>query len=266
MKLGGCIDPRPEDPTGVKPNGVRARLRLGPSPHESARNSELTSHLEQALRSVGPCGDRSGDLDDAHATVQPRTEIPALPLAEPAPRSATAVAATPPLTLEGDDRLPVRPPGPRRPLRWPWLAGAAAVAVLGTSAVLRSSRRAAPEAPRSPAIDVLPHGRPGDTTMVGEPATAAAPLPPARRPALIELRFEATPDGAVFTEGRSTELCRTPCAFDIDPADGGSTTRRGFVVRRAGYIDRPVVVDLTGAQRAFHVVLQPLPSRHTSGR
>jgi len=70
----------------------------------------------------------------------------------------------------------------------------------------------------------------------------------------------------VFTEGRSTELCRTPCSFDIDPADGGSTVRRGFVVRRDGYIDRPVVVDLTGRQRAFHVVLQPLPGRHTSGR
>jgi hypothetical protein len=60
----------------------------------------------------------------------------------------------------------------------------------------------------------------------------------------------------VFADGQSTELCRTPCAFDIDPADGGSTEQRGFVVRRAGYADHPVTVDLAGSQREFQVTLQ----------
>jgi hypothetical protein len=60
----------------------------------------------------------------------------------------------------------------------------------------------------------------------------------------------------VFADGQSTELCRTPCAFDIDPADGGSTEARAFVVRRAGYVDHPVTVDLTGTTRDFQVALQ----------
>jgi hypothetical protein len=60
----------------------------------------------------------------------------------------------------------------------------------------------------------------------------------------------------VFTDGQPTELCRTPCAFDIDPADGGSTEHRVFVVRRAGYVERSITVDLAGTQREFQVALQ----------
>jgi hypothetical protein len=60
----------------------------------------------------------------------------------------------------------------------------------------------------------------------------------------------------VFADGQPTELCRTPCAFDIDPADGGPTDHRVFVVKRAGYVDHPVTVDLAGTQREFQVALQ----------
>jgi hypothetical protein len=60
----------------------------------------------------------------------------------------------------------------------------------------------------------------------------------------------------VFADGQPTELCRTPCAFAIDPADGGSTEQRVFVVRRAGYVDRSVTVELAGTQREFRVTLQ----------
>src|SRR5262249_11010908 len=41
-----------------------------------------------------------------------------------------------------------------------------------------------------------------------------------------------------------------------DPADGGSTEQRVFVVRRAGYVDRAVTVDLAGTTRDFQVALQ----------
>ena len=60
----------------------------------------------------------------------------------------------------------------------------------------------------------------------------------------------------MYAAGRSTELCRTPCAFNIDLADGGPTDRRQFVVKRDGYTDNPITVDLTGDQRAFHVTLE----------
>jgi hypothetical protein len=86
-------------------------------------------------------------------------------------------------------------------------------------------------------------------------AAAAAAEPPPARPGLIEVRFDAQPSGSVFADGRPSELCRTPCAFDIDLADGGALDRRMFVVRRAGYVDAPVIVDLTGTQREFQVTL-----------
>jgi hypothetical protein len=87
--------------------------------------------------------------------------------------------------------------------------------------------------------------------------TPAAPAadPPAR-PALVEVRFDAQPSGSVFAEGQPTELCRTPCAFDIDPGDGGPADHRVFVVKRSGYVDSAVTVDLTGSQREFRVALQ----------
>jgi hypothetical protein len=91
-----------------------------------------------------------------------------------------------------------------------------------------------------------------------DPAPAAAADPPPRR-ALVEVRFDSQPGGSVFAEGRPTELCRTPCAFDIDLADGGALDHRVFLVKRSGYVDSPVTVDLTGTQREFRVALQRDP-------
>jgi hypothetical protein len=75
---------------------------------------------------------------------------------------------------------------------------------------------------------------------------------------LIEVRFESTPSGSVYADSRTAELCRTPCSFDIDPADGGPAGHRRFVVRRPGYADSPVTVDLTGGTRDFQLALRPL--------
>ncbi|HEX7843695.1 MAG TPA: hypothetical protein VF469_39750, partial [Kofleriaceae bacterium] len=79
--------------------------------------------------------------------------------------------------------------------------------------------------------------------------------PPTPRTHLVELRFDSQPSGRVFAEGSAAELCQTPCAFDIDLADGGPADHRAFVVRRAGYVDSPITVDLTGSQREFQVTL-----------
>jgi hypothetical protein len=67
----------------------------------------------------------------------------------------------------------------------------------------------------------------------------------------------------VFAEGGSNELCRTPCAFDIDLKDGGAADRRTFVVRSPGHRDASFVVDFAGADRAFKVLLDPLQAAAT---
>jgi hypothetical protein len=59
----------------------------------------------------------------------------------------------------------------------------------------------------------------------------------------------------VFAQGKSAELCHTPCAVLIDPADGGSTATRTYVVRAEGYRDTSVEVDLRSARRDYHVPL-----------
>ena len=79
----------------------------------------------------------------------------------------------------------------------------------------------------------------------------------------IELRFDSLPSAGVYAEGHSAELCRTPCAFNVDLADGGSTEHRNFVVRSEGYLDKTIEIDLTGAQREFHVTPR---SRHDADR
>jgi translation initiation factor IF-2 len=196
-----------------------------------------------------------------------------------------AYSLPPPLTLEGSYRLPP-PPGASPTPWWLWFSGGALAVGVGIAAALWLAARNEPDrSPRpasasrstaAPASSAAPAGssapaaatHPGATEPTSAPgasdgAASAAPAAPAAsatpsvpRPALIEVRFDSTPSGSVFADGQSTELCRTPCAFDIDPADGGSTEQRTFVVRRAGHVDRPVTVDLAGTQREFQVALQ----------
>jgi len=84
----------------------------------------------------------------------------------------------------------------------------------------------------------------------------APPETPAQKPRQLELRFDSLPSAGVYAEGHSAELCRTPCAFNVDLADGEATDRRNFVVRSEGYKDKTLTVDLTAAQREFHVTLE----------
>ncbi|HEX3476702.1 MAG TPA: protein kinase [Kofleriaceae bacterium] len=171
----------------------------------------------------------------------------------------------PPLTLEGSYRLPPPPAAAATPW-WLWFSGGALAVGVGIVAALwfagrapdLSSRPAPTSRPAPPTAPPTAAGAAAPTAAAtGAAATAAAPAaaPPAAHPALIEVRFDSTPSGSVFADGQPVELCRTPCAFDIDPADGGSTEQRVFVVRRAGYVDRAVTVDLAGTQREFQVAL-----------
>ena len=81
----------------------------------------------------------------------------------------------------------------------------------------------------------------------------------------------------MYAAGQPTELCHTPCALQIERSDGDAGDHRSFVVRRDGYRDAAIAVDLTAAQRDFRVELEaiapaakppapPRPARRPSRR
>ena len=65
-------------------------------------------------------------------------------------------------------------------------------------------------------------------TSAAAPAAApvVAPAVAPAAPQLVAVRFDSLPSGGVYADGRSAELCKTPCAFNIAPrrsAGAGST-------------------------------------------
>jgi serine/threonine-protein kinase len=138
----------------------------------------------------------------------------------------------------------IRPPSVARPTPgWVWLGGAVAAVAIGVVAAIwyRGSR----------------------TRAVDSSAAHAAPPPIPQTPApasppRVELRFDAQPSGSVYAAGQPTELCRTPCALQIERTVGDAGDHRSFFVRRDGYRDAAIAVDLTSAQRDFRVDLQPI--------
>jgi eukaryotic-like serine/threonine-protein kinase len=163
-------------------------------------------------------------------------------------------------------------PGRAVVLRWlPWLAGGVVAVAAGASAAswyrkyYPSPPRVAPSPAAEPAIAPARAPRPaepGPPASAGSAQASAAPepaLPIDRRPRLFEVRFESAPSGSVFAAGLPGELCTTPCAFKLDLADGGAVDRRDFVVRRDGYLDSLVTVDLAAPQHDYFVSLQPSP-------
>ena len=167
---------------------------------------------------------------------QPQLPVASLPL--PAPVMATTVP-TPPAPY-GYTSQPEAAPEPSTPW-WVWFVGGAIAVGIGIGGALWYANRTEPLAP-------APQATPIQTPV------AAAPIEPTK-PKLVELRFDSLPSGGVYAAGRSAELCRTPCNFNVDLADGGPADRRTFVVRSDGYQDMSVDVDFTAAKRDFAVTL-----------
>ena len=163
--------------------------------------------------------------------------------------SGHALAAAPrPSTSAAFSHAAGAPPGTPW---WVWaIGGAAAVAIGVGAAVWYAGRRARVEPAHPVAVAPAP---------VATPTPTAQPIEPAPAPArFFEVRFDARPDGGVFADGHTTELCHTPCTLNIDLADGGPADRRSFVVQHAGYQPGLITVDLTSPTREFRVELQPI--------
>jgi len=136
---------------------------------------------------------------------------------------------------------------PRPPVSSAWLLwglGVAAAVTLGIAGAVWYARGNNVPAP-APA-------------PIAQPTPAPPPAPPPEAPKLLELKFDSLPKAGVFVEGHATELCRTPCTFNVNLADGGPTDRRTFVVRADGYRDKSVVVDLASSQREYSVSLEQI--------
>jgi serine/threonine-protein kinase len=130
---------------------------------------------------------------------------------------------------------------------WVWFIGGAFAVGIGIAGALWYAGSSEPE-PR--AMLVQPAANPAP------PAPTTSPIEPApTTPKLVELRFDSLPSGGVYADGRSAELCRTPCNFNVDLTDGGPTDRRTFVVRADGYEDARVEVDFTKSERDVSVSL-----------
>lgn len=160
------------------------------------------------------------------ATTQPSMVYPAHVSGQHLQFSGFTVPPTP---------VPVEPSTPW----WVWAAGATLAVGLGIGGALWYAHSSS----SAPPVEAKP--TPVETAPIEKPA-----------PKLVELKFDSLPSGGVYADGRSAELCRTPCNFNVDLGDGGPTDRRTFVVRAEGYKDQKVVVDFSSDKRAYAATLE----------
>ena len=199
-------------------------------------------------------------------TQGPMQHLPTLPPMIHAPTPASGANAMPhpsqvygaPAYYSGSQivgltQMPAQPPTPW----WVWFIGGAIAVGLGVGGAVWFAGRNSEPAPAP-----QPVAKP-DPAPLKEP-TLTPDEAPAAKPKLVELRFDSLPSGAVYADGQSAELCTTPCSINVDPADGGSTEKRVFIVKSDGYKDGEIAIDLTSAKREYNVRLEHLISAKTT--
>ena len=131
-------------------------------------------------------------------------------------------------------------PPPRRRM-WPVAAGGAAlvggaVAAYILMAGANGSHASLPAAPVAAPVSAAPLPLPLPT-----PAPEAPVIPPPAAPAMVAVQIDSTPPGAdVFRLPSETKVGATPWKAEL-PSESGVQI---FVVKKAGYADRRVEVDL----------------------
>ncbi|HSD86521.1 MAG TPA: serine/threonine-protein kinase [Kofleriaceae bacterium] len=185
----------------------------------------------------------------------PTTNLPPHMLPLPAPAMTTTVPTPPssshfsqlsqisggsPSLMYSQYSVPPEAPAEKPTPWWVWFVGGAFAVGLGIAGALWYANGTS-EGDKQAKPTMAPIEAPADKE---KPA-----------PQLVELKFDSLPSAGVYADGRSAELCRTPCNFNVDLADGGPTDHRTFVVRTDGYKDHPVVVDFGSNQREFSVTL-----------
>jgi serine/threonine protein kinase len=153
--------------------------------------------------------------------------------------SLIPLAPTAPSLLSAASRSTAPTTALTAPRRWPWITAAIAIAAAAAGAAFAVATSSDLPSPASAATPGLPASHAVVQSL--PPGTAAGT--PAHT---VDVRIDATPAGDVYAAGSNTRLCTTPCAITVDPADGGDRERRTYTVRRAGFFDEPVIIDLDG--------------------
>jgi serine/threonine protein kinase len=129
-----------------------------------------------------------------------------------------------------------------------WLIALVAVAAIGVAVAavfVAATRTGTP-----PVAQPLP--APAAPTQITEVAPAAPRAP------VISVRIDAPMGSSVLAANANVVVCAAPCTVAIDPADGGSTVQRDFVVRKPGFVDHQITIDLADPPVALTIALEPV--------
>ncbi|MBA3455258.1 MAG: serine/threonine protein kinase [Deltaproteobacteria bacterium] len=181
-----------------------------------------------------------------HVTTPPSGGHPSVQSGPYAAMHPSSAYSPPSYNSTGYGVIGLTPPPPLPATPWfVWFIGGAIAVSLGVgAAVWYAGGDELPDAP-------VAAKQPGTALTV----TPAAPEPSVPVVKQVGLRFDSLPSGGVFADGKSAELCQTPCTHNVDMQDGGSTLRT-FFVKSDGHRDGVIVVDLTQAKREFSVTLE----------
>jgi len=110
----------------------------------------------------------------------------------------------------------------------------------------------------------------GTGPVVTPEGPTITPIEPTAEPRFkaVELALRSEPSGAeVYPFGSGSRLCTTPCDVTVNPADGGSPTRRVYVVRKAGYQEQAIEVRLDDKPKeARRITLSRAGRDHKNGK
>ena len=116
-----------------------------------------------------------------------------------------------------------------------------------------------PEAVVEPKTEPKTEPKPGTKTAAAK-ATARVEKRVEKAPSIV-VRIMSSPPGAKLTpSGKKGVVCETPCSVTINPGDGGSTSKRTYVLRRDGYVDETVTIELDKPPKQLEVDLERVPT------
>ena len=172
----------------------------------------------------GPRGDSANEAeaagpDQATPVAAASPEVPGAPADMPPPLPDRAKAAPPPEVV----------PQPAPP------------------AVTEEIEQPAPTPPAAPADKTAP----ARATRPAEPKPSPAPVEKSKPP--VEVKIASSPPGSLYEAGKKGALCETPCAINIQPREGA---RKFYTVKRKGYRDETVAIDLADPPREVRVSLE----------
>ena len=107
------------------------------------------------------------------------------------------------------------------------------------------------EVPGAP-MDVPPAAPAPAARAADKPARSLKPAEP-KPPPSVEVKIASSPAGSVYEAGKKGALCETPCAINIQPREGA---RKVYTVRKKGYRDETVAIDLADPPHEVRVTLE----------